>query len=691
MKPKVYIKFIFFLCLSLFYSFSSNPPESQNKYIVLPYDGSQLLNDFLIKIANDQLENRRHKVANALLNKESTENYIEEITKIYNELFNIRWSKTPLNPEIKGVIECNGYRIEKVVFESHPNHHVSGNLYIPTFRQGPFPAVLEACGHSINGKAAERYQKVAILFALNGYVTLIIDTYGQGEMYQIRDSSNNLYNLGVNFGTPSHTQLDIGSMLAGTDIASYQAWNNIRAIDYLCSRPEVDREKIGVTGNSGGGTQTLFVTGMDPRIKVSAPSCGMQTRKRMFTLNGPADGCHHLAGEGIKQIEYSDYIILSAPKPVLVLAGEKDDLFDINAVSETVREAKWFYKELGFLDHVDLFTVDEGHGFYKGLREGAVWWFNKWLLNENTPVSEPELTIQDDPDLQVTNTGQVLMEYSQGKSITDLNIQLASDFEKQRVEFWKNNSAEVCISKIKDLINYQDINTDIIIKGASMGEFDEGEYHVQKVIITARDGFPLPSLLYIPKKLKKSYPAILYIDDKGKQNVAEKIAGREILMKADKIALTIDLRGTGETKDDPGDLRKSWRVWNEDHRIAQTALHIGKPIPGQRVQDVVDALNYLLSVPGVNPKDLTLTATGSCGMIALHAASIDKRFTKLEIIRSISSWKDIVSEPMAKNHLINVVPGALQYYDLPDLVNYIKSSKVKIIDPVDAFGDLLYR
>ncbi|MCD6598336.1 MAG: acetylxylan esterase, partial [Bacteroidales bacterium] len=375
------ISILLFICVV---SVSCTKNDKVNdKFSVIHYDASQLLNEFLVEIAENQYKNRHKKVSEALESTEKAKNYLENIRNDYWELikFKKEINKTPLNAKITGVIQCKDYRIEKVLFESRSDHHVTGNLYIPANKKGPFPAVLEVVGHSDNGKASDTYQSVAILFAKNGFVVLVIDTYGQGERYQIYNSSNDLIKL---HPTITHTQLDIGSMLAGSDIVSYQAWDNIRAIDYLCSRSEVDKEKIGVTGNSGGGTQTMFIMGLDSRIKVAAPSCGLQTRERMFTLNGPADGCHHLAGEGLKMLEYSDYLILSAPKPILILAGEKDYLCDINAVSYTVREAKWFYNKLGAIDRLDLFTVNKGHGISKELREADVWWFKKWLLNDNS-------------------------------------------------------------------------------------------------------------------------------------------------------------------------------------------------------------------------------------------------------------------------------------------------------------------
>ncbi len=674
------------LFISVLCSCSTSHESVQDKYKVLKYDGGQILNKFLIEIANTEFENRRKRISDGLKSPEEVKNYIENIKNDYLGLIKINeLNKTPLNAIITGEIHCEDYRIEKVSFESRPNHHVTGNLYIPANKKGPFPSVLEVCGHSNNGKAHGDYQRLAILFAKNGFIVFVIDTYGQGERYQILNLENDTLNPNP---TVTHTQLDIGCMLTGSDIVSYQAWDNIRAIDYLCSRPEVDKEKIGVTGHSGGGTQTMFLIGLDARIKVAAISCGLQTRERMFTLNGPADGCHHLAGEGLKMLEYSDYIILSAPKPILIQAGENDTLFDINAVSFTFREAKRFYKELGVLDRLDLFAEDSGHSINKVSREADVWWFKKWLLKDNSKVTEPKLILQNEKDLFATKTGQVKTEYLQEKSLVDINIQLANNFENQRKLFWKNNSKQNCISKVKELINYKNDFDKNDVKVVHVGEINENDFQIQRLQITSRDGFPLPTIMYVPKSNSNTLSAALYLDDKGKSSIGSDSVVNN-LVKSGKIVLAVDLRGFGETEDNPAHLRENWTKWNDDHRIVQTSLHVGRPLLGQRVGDAIDVLNYMFLNPRINNSDIELIGVGHCGPVALHVASIDTRISSVKIIHSISSWMDIIREPLARNQLKNVVPGSMKYYDLSDLKNSIFPRPVKIIEPVDACGRLI--
>jgi len=189
------------------------------------------------------------------------------------------------------------YRIENILFESLPEHHVAANIYVPEGK-GPFPAVLIFCGHEMTSKATESYRKTAILFAENGFVALVVDPISQGEMVQFTDDYGQRILRG---STTEHTLQNAGGNLVGTGVASYELYDNVRSLDYLISRQEVDAERIGCPGNSGGGTQTAYFVGFDKRIKVAAPCSFIARRERNLELRGAVDGCQHLPYEGREQ------------------------------------------------------------------------------------------------------------------------------------------------------------------------------------------------------------------------------------------------------------------------------------------------------------------------------------------------------------------------------------------------------
>jgi cephalosporin-C deacetylase-like acetyl esterase len=193
--------------------------------------------------------------------------------------------RTALNPQVTGIVSRDGYRVEKIIFESQPKHHVSALLFLPDAgkHKPPYPGVLVPCGHSTNGKAHDAYQTMGALLALNGMAGLVFDPIDQGERSQMPSQLPRLA------GTRAHTMLGIGSILLGRNTARFEIWDGMRAIDYLQSRPEVDPKRIGCTGNSGGGTQTSYLMSLDERIIAAAPSCYITGFERLMDTIGPQD------------------------------------------------------------------------------------------------------------------------------------------------------------------------------------------------------------------------------------------------------------------------------------------------------------------------------------------------------------------------------------------------------------------
>ncbi|HUT22912.1 MAG TPA: acetylxylan esterase, partial [Sumerlaeia bacterium] len=566
----------------------------------------------------------------------------------------------------------------KVAFESRPNHHVTANLYLPSTGKRPCPSVLVPCGHSPNGKAYPSYQSACVLLAKNGFAALIVDPICQGERYQFLDASGKPATGG---GTMAHTLLDVGAKLVGSGSVAYEAWDNIRAVDYLVSRPEVDPTRIGCTGNSGGGTQTTFLMALDDRINVAAPACYLMTREAVFDTIGPADGCQHLANEGLHGIEQGDYIAMRAPKPTIILAAERD-FFDINATSVAFREAKRLYAVLGFAARVDLFAADEEHGFGKPLRQAAVWWMRRWLLDDDSPVVEPELNLQKEQDLWVTETGQVGSHWKGEVTVADLNLRRAKELAPERARFWKDNGRAECLAEVKRLIGFRDERTTLSVE--TKGAIAREDCRVEKLLIQRAGQTPVPALLFLPKGKSGKLPAILYVDGRGKRVEAVPGGAASKLASQGRVVLSIDARGFGETTDDPSEGHAKY--WNCEHRNAMIAMHIGRPLLGQRVEDVLDALEALVAREDVDKGRIQIVGIGQAGPVALHAAAIDERFGEATIDRSIASWIDLVAAPLGHDHLTHVVPFALTRYDLPDLVRAIAPRKVRVIRPVDGYG-----
>jgi len=312
--------------------------------------------------------------------------------------------RTPLNARTVGTIDGDGYRVEKVIFESQPNHHVTANFYLPQGK-GPFPAVLVSSGHSRTGKTADYNQRFAIAMARHGIAALAYDPIGQGERSQILDEAGKPVFSGT---TTEHFLVGVGAILVGSNTARYRIWDGMRAIDYLASRPEIDAQRIGFTGCSGGGTVTSYLMALDDRVACAAPACYLTTFRRLIETIGPQDAEQNIFGQVALGIDHPDYVLLRAPRPTIISATTSD-FFDIQGTWDNFRQAKRIYARLGYPERIDLVEAEGTHGVQPQNLLGIVRWMRRWLLGKDDPVELGDLTTRREAELLCTPRGQTLL------------------------------------------------------------------------------------------------------------------------------------------------------------------------------------------------------------------------------------------------------------------------------------------
>jgi len=607
-------------------------------------------------MAGEQFDQRRRELAEALKSPEALREYSKRKRDAYLKLLGPLPKRTPLRPQVTGRIECRGYHVEKILFETMPKHRATALLYVPD-GEGPFPGVLFVCGHSTNGKAAEGYQLVPALMARCGLLVLAVDPIGQGERFQ---------QFQMRGGTTTHTLYDVGARLVGRSVAFYEAWDNMRAVDYLLSRPEIDSSKpIGLTGTSGGGTQTTFLMALDDRIGPASPSCYIMTRERKFVEPGLSDGCQHLPDEGLHGIEHADYAIMRLPRPTQVLAAEKD-FFDIKATRVAGDEISRAYKTAGHPDRFELFVSDTPHGFTAPHRVAATRWMCRWLLEKTDAVSDTDdLQVFPDEQLNVTRSGQVGRDFDDEVNVGELNLRRAQALQSQRNAFWRDHTPEQAVERIRKLLRVRDPVPKV--GSCRVAEVTHDGFRVEKLILQRTEDVPLPALLVTPlKATNEKLSATLIVDSSGKAASMERAFD---LAKAGRIVLTVDLRGYGETRD-TGSRSK---YFNHEQYTGYLAMHIGRPLLGQRVEDVLAAVDALAAVDRVDSENVELLGVRSAGPVALHAAVLDPRVTSVRTEASIKSGSDaVVARPLGRDLMGYVVPDALSRYDLPDLVDLLE-------------------
>jgi len=582
--------------------------------------------------------------------------------------------RTPLNPQVTGIISRNGYRIEKIIFESQPKHYVSALLFLPDAGKynPPYPGVLVPCGHSANGKAYESYQTMGAFLALNGMAGLVFDPIDQGERSQM------LSQLPKLAGTRAHTMLGVGSILLGRNTARFEIWDGMRAIDYLQSRPEVDPKRIGCTGNSGGGTQTSYLMSLDERIVAAAPSCYITGFERLLDTIGPQDAEQNIYGQLSFGMDHADYLMMRAPMPILICAAT-EDFFDITGVWNSFRYAKRLYTRMEFAERIDLLENDAGHNYNRLQRQGVVRWMSRWLLRKDMPITEPEIKLLSDEEVRCAPGGQV-MNLDGARSTYDLNRDLEKNLAVRRKKKWANKGRAELLDEVRNIAGIRRLAELPIPKVTSSGTVERDGYQVKKMILTPEDGIYLPALMFVPGT-DAGQATILYIHEQGKAADAAPGGPIEAMVKTGKCVLAIDVRGTGETQQSKQN--KFTDAIGLDWKDVFTAYLLGRSYVGMRAEDVLICARFLKQEQA---GPVELIAAGNVTIPALHAAALEpKLFGSVRLTGLLSSWSNVIESGRSYNQQVNAVHGALTTYDIPDLAATL-GDKLIIKEPLDALG-----
>ena len=321
----------------------------------------EMLFEFHLSLYDGALEERRRLYENLTLDSWETER--KRLRRLFREMFGPFPDKCDLAPRTTGSLERDGYRVENVIFDSVPGLQITANLYLPEPLDEQVPGIALACGHSNIAKAYSGYQKAAIDMARRGMVVLCFDPFGQGERMMWDRVRNRMLTY------PEHDVLDRAAVLAGTSSSGEYTWDCVRSIDYLVSRPEVDGAMIGLTGCSGGGTQTTFAATVDDRIAAAVPICFVTSMRERLLSREPGDSEQYPYNLLKLGLEYADFLAMLAPKPVLIAAA-KEDYFPLKGARDTVAMLKRIYDLSGDAEKVDLFEGPGKHGLSDEIRRG---------------------------------------------------------------------------------------------------------------------------------------------------------------------------------------------------------------------------------------------------------------------------------------------------------------------------------
>jgi cephalosporin-C deacetylase-like acetyl esterase len=684
--------------------------------------GRTQLTNYLDDLAAKETVARRTTIA-AITTRVQAEARQREVRKKILTLIGGLPEKTPLNAKSFGTTQADGYRIEKILYESQPNFPVTALLYLPDAKPGvpqrKLPAIVVSPGHGFTGKATD--YTFASTFARNGFAVLSYDPIGQGERLQYPDPTDPTKTL-LKASTGEHGEAGLQPTLIGDAPARIIVWDSIRAVDYLLSRPEVDPNRIGAFGCSGGGTMTALLGALDARIHAVGVACYLTSFDTLLPALGPQDAEQSIPNFIANGLDFPDWVEVAAPRPYAIISTAQD-MFPYAGALATATEARRFY---ALFDQASAGTptnnpasgIPSGptlnpdtsnaipgtadlqwitgigrHGNLGPITGQIVSFFLTHLAHSDAPVIlSPPATPGTNPfalpaslpkdALQVTPTGQVSTSYPQSETVQTLTLKRAHQALRTelRVISLEDKVREVTQATVKPG-DTPPINTE----SAPLASPPEGNVHVRhRFTLATAPGINIQAEFYRPADGK--HPMLLILKDSLdpalEPSRAEEIKKFRALADAGTAVLVIAPRPSP-----PGNEETKASILGPFYLTTLRAELVGKTLLGLRVDDVIAAVNFMQDNTTGDPNQITAQASGHLGLVLLHAAVLDPRLKHITIDHTLESYKSLLEAPMPIDAPEDILPGVLRHYDIPDLTHAL-GPRLTLTNPLPGTANL---
>jgi cephalosporin-C deacetylase-like acetyl esterase len=587
-----------------------------------------------------------------------------------------RPDRTPLNTRTTGSFERAGYRVERLLYESVPNFHVSANLYIPTVGKPPFPGVLFQMGHTRNGKAGETYQRCCQGLVKLGYLVLGFDPMGQGERFYYPDANSH----GSRLASPDneHTTAGKQMLLNGDTATRMQVWDAMRGLDVLAAHPMVDPRRLASAGQSGGATVTMFLAAVDDRLAAAAVCSGNTENVACANFKPPGavdDAEQNLIGSGPLGFDRWDLLYPLAPKPLLVSVSDMD--FFHTYSSEYVRNGweefkklRAVYAALGAADRLAWTDTPLPHGLSYDSRMHVYNWFARWLKHDPAPVTEePSTEIEKDETLWVSESGSLVRSF-----------QSKTPFELSRAR-----SVAVQAAPLEALIRAQrpaaSLKATVVARAAWRGAT------IEALEVPSAPRVWLPAWLYLPAKRDASKPVLLALETAGRDARWQEGGLYHTLAQRGYAVCVADVRGGGDmTPEMSRGAAEYARDRADDDSYAWASLMLGTPLVGQRTTDILALAAALRAHTALKGLSLKVAASGRLTTPALFAAAMDPAIGELYLAGGLISHRSVVESERYNAPFGNFVFGVLRHTDLPEVAASLAPRRLCLAGAVDGEG-----
>lgn len=503
--------------------------------------------------------------------------------------------KYELKAQLFGKVDRGDHTIEKVYFESYPGFYVTGNLYRPKNVSGKVPGLLSPHGHSTYGRL-ENSQHFsgpvrAANFARLGFVVFTYDMVGYGDSTAI-----------------SHRYGGEREALWGINLLGLQLWNSIRSVDFLLSLPEVDPERIGCTGESGGGTQTFLLAAVDDRIKVAAPVNMISAHMQGGSL------CENAPNLRIDTYNV-EFGAMMAPRPLLLISATGDWTKDTLRIEYP--DIRSIYRLFGAEEKVHAVQIDAPHNYNRESREAAYGWFAHWLLGraDFSPIKERSGGVASLADLMVF--------YGRPRPENELDEWLLS---QQLIQMRKQQLEEARPRDLPGLERFRE-QFGIALKYSLMAEYPQPEEviastpEVHQLAWATEERFALSRrgrgdrvavTIWRPLKPPSSESFVLLAE----ASASYQSSLIEQLVKAGHTVMSVVCFPGGKAASLSDELKRFFTTYNRTDEA-------------NRVQDILTALAYLNGKRG--GARISVVGSGRAGLWALLARGLAPRIDRMII------------------------------------------------------------
>ena len=581
--------------------------------------------------------------------------------------------KTDLHATITGRISASGFHIEKLIYQSLPGLYVTALVYVPDNGEKIHPAVLVAAGHSTNGK--NHYQELCQRLVQRGYLVISWDPIGQGERSQFWDTKakKSRYNLIC----AEHAVMGNLAYLAGANLARWEVWDGMRAVDYLLNRPDVDSQRINLTGTSGGGFQTALLGALDERIKVIIPSCyitalPMRVGNRIF-VDPDSDPEQDLFGFISKGVDHPGLLLMMYPRPVMVATATLD-FFPVQGSHKSYAEVRTFYERFGHADRIGFAESYNTHQYSLKNQEAALNFLDRF---NNMPLRHglaPVTTFRD-ADLLVTKSGQVSVDYSDAQSLLHFIAKYSADGQRRN----QQTLAQIYRSEQDPEISswtvsrYAGSAPPREVRWEAVGASTVGTLHIDRYLLHHSTYLQMPLLHFHDERIHPKGTVIwLSLHSKATEKDWPEIAR---LLSDGYEVFSFDLRGLGETRmnyrakssDDPelvqGDFDQAYisPLSSVLAGYVYNSLLTGRPYFLQTMDDLKIAELFIRSRNTSSHLPLSIAATDDAYSLAIQFSKIDQEVTILPNKTATTvDWSTVVTQGQEQWPISLLMPsGAL--------------------------------